>query len=383
MDTIQSLKRQIQLLQSEVQELKKSQNSNKVISHKQLGYKDSQIRFRTIFECSRLANKVISSDFKILEVNPAFVNLLGYSKAELLGNKILDYSPAEHQADWQLLQEKLWNGSTPAFNLETCLKKKDGSLIWCNINSILFEDNGQTLGYTILEDISIKREMRLYRDDFLNLASHELKTPVTSLKAVVQVMNRMIDKHTDIPQKIVQLAIDADRYIIKLTHLINDLLNSTKVSGDNLTLNKTSFTVGQLIEDCCKHITLKGTHHVDCFGDLSTPLFADKQKIDQVLVNLINNAVKYAPDDLAIDVQVEDLNDSLKISISDRGCGISPEHVPYLFEKYYRVNKSGNQGSGIGLGLYICAEIIKSHKGVIGVESTLNEGTTFWFTLPK
>jgi signal transduction histidine kinase len=225
--------------------------------------------------------------------------------------------------------------------------------------------------------------MRLYRDEFINLASHELKTPMTSLKAVVQVMNRMIVKHTDIPEKIALLAHDADRYIVKLTDLINELLNSTKVTGDKLDLNKTNFSTQQLLEDCCDHKILKGTHHVNYSGDLSAHMVADRQKIGQVVVNLINNAVKYAPQNLKIDIHVEELHDSLKLSISDGGCGISPEHVPYVFEKYYRVSKNGNQGSGIGLGLYICAEIIKSHGGSIGVESKLDEGTKFWFTLPK
>ena len=193
----------------------------------------------------------------------------------------------------------------------------------------------------------------------------------------------MRKKHTDIPVKIAQLAVDADRYIIKLTDLINDLLNSTKVSGGQLSLNKTSFTVQELLEDCAKHISLKGTHHVNHSGNLSAIMFADKEKLNQVLINLINNAIKYAPEDLEIDIHAEDLDESLKLSVLGRGCGISPEHVPYVFEKYYRVTKSGNQGSGIGLGLYICAEIIKGHRGSIGVESKLDEGTRFWFTLPK
>ena len=383
METIPALKNQIQLLELEVQRLKKSENSVKILYDEQSDYHDSQIRFRTIFESSKLANKIIASDYSILEVNTAFLDLLGYTREELIGTKILDYSPADHHPDWKLLQENLWKQSTPAFNIETCLKKKDGSLIWCNINSILFQDNDQTLGYTIIEDISIKRDMRLHRDEFINLASHELKTPVTSLKAVVQVMNRMIVKHTDIPEKITLLAHDADRYIVKLTNLINDLLNSTELSSGGLSLNKTGFTIQQLLDECSYHLTLKGTHNVNYCGDLSATLFADKQKIDQVLVNLINNAVKYAPECLEIEIQIEDLHDSLKLSVSDRGCGISPEHVPYVFEKYYRVNKDGNQGSGIGLGLYICAEIIKSHKGSIGVESKLDEGTKFWFILPK
>ena len=138
MDTIEALRKQIELQALEINRLKQSNDSSINKDGKQLD-QESQVRFRTIFECSRLANKIIASDFSILEVNQALLDLLGYStKEELIGTKILDYSPLEHHHHWKLLQENLWKQSVPSFNLETCLKKKDGSLIWCNVNSILF-----------------------------------------------------------------------------------------------------------------------------------------------------------------------------------------------------------------------------------------------------
>jgi PAS domain S-box-containing protein len=383
MDTIEALRKQNELQALEINRLKQSNDSSINKDGKQLD-QESQVRFRTIFECSRLANKIIASDFSILEVNQALLDLLGYAtKEELIGTKILDYSPLEHHHHWKLLQENLWKQSVPSFNLETCLKKKDGSLIWCNVNSLLFEDNGKVLGYTILENISVKREMRLHKDEFISLASHELKTPVTRLKAVVQVMNRMISSETQIPEKIVGLAQDADRHVVKITHLINDLLNSTKVNENQLLLNKTQFKLQHLLDVCCRPIQLKGTHKISLSGSLDITLSADKDKIGQVITNFLDNSVKYCPDNFEISIEVEDLNEGVKISVSDNGCGISPEDVPYIFDRYYWVNKNENFSSGLGLGLHTSAQIIKSHNGAIGVQSELAQGTTFWFTLPK
>jgi signal transduction histidine kinase len=105
-------------------------------------------------------------------------------------------------------------------------------------------------------------------------------------------------------------------------------------------------------------------------------------RIDQVVVNLVNNAVKYAPDQKEIYLVVEDLDDKIKISVRDTGPGIPEDKVAHLFDRYYRVDYSGAQYSGLGLGLYISAEIIKKHGGEIGVDTEVGKGSTFWFTVP-
>jgi signal transduction histidine kinase len=110
---------------------------------------------------------------------------------------------------------------------------------------------------------------------------------------------------------------------------------------------------------------------------------ADEQKIDQVLVNFVNNAVKYAPDSKEIVVEVQELHDKVKISVIDFGKGIPNDKIPFLFNSYYQIEKAEKSIQGLGLGLYISAEIIKKHNGEIGVDSEIGKGSTFWFTLPK
>jgi signal transduction histidine kinase len=125
-----------------------------------------------------------------------------------------------------------------------------------------------------------------------------------------------------------------------------------------------------------------GKHSIHIQGDKELEIYADEHRIDQVIVNLVNNAVKYAPDSKDIFITIEKEQDQVKIAVRDDGPGISEDKIPHLFDRYYRVHSTGYQGSGLGLGLYICAEIIKRHGGEIGVESELGKGSTFWFTLP-
>ncbi len=380
MNTIKSLESEIDALKKENQRL--IYNSNLANTNTE-AHREYDARFKTIFEFSRLGNKVITADLTILQVNPAMVALLGYSEQEeIIGTRILDYSPPDHHKHWELLQDHLWQRSTQSFSLETCLIKKDGSIIWCHVTSILFPDKGELLGYTIIEDITEQHYLRIQKEEFISIASHELKTPITSLKAVLQLMNHMIKNETVITEKIIKLGKDAELYTNKLTNLVGDLLNSTKIAQGQLSLNKINFPLSQVIEGCCNHVRLDDKHYISHDGDLSLEVYADKQKIDQILVNFVNNAVKYAPESEEILIGVENLDGCIKISVTDRGQGIPPEIIPHLFDRYYQANKEGNHNAGLGLGLYISSEIIKRHGGEMGVESKLGQGATFWFTIP-
>jgi PAS domain S-box-containing protein len=356
-------------------------------SHNQIDleklYLESQSRFEAVFEASSLGNKIISSDFKIQQVNPAMVKLLGFeTKEEILGTKILDYAPADKHADWMLLQNKLWHTNMPSFSLETQLIKKDGSVFWCKVTSILFKDNGETLGYTIIEDISERYRLQRYKEDFISVASHELKTPLTLLTANLQVMNRLLQKETVITDKILKLSAKSELFVTKLNGLVSDLLNTTQVEQGMLSLNKTRFKVSKIIDECCNHLQIDGKHAISYKGDRSIEVFADEHKIEQVLLNLVNNAVKYAPNSADIIIEVGQMPDKVKISVTDKGNGISKKDVPFLFDRYFQVKKDRNYTKGLGLGLYISATIIKQHDGHIGVESEPGNGSTFWFTLP-
>lgn len=381
MESINDLKNQISELTSENERLSEQALQLAGVTR---AFQESQSRFRAIFEASRLGNKIIASDLKILQVNAALVKLLGYSaKEDIVGTAILEYSPPERHDEWVHLQQQLWTHLAPSFSLETILIRRDGIRIWCQVTSILFKDNEETLGYTIIEDITEQYKLRQQKEEFISVASHELKTPFTALKASLQMMNRMLDKGDGANDQMRKLARSAEKSAIKLTYLIADLLNTTKIEHGQLALNRTTFPVHEMIQICCSHIEQEGTYQLDFEGDHSALIYGDQQKIEQVLINLLNNAIKYAPKSLRITLRIEQLPSAVKMTVIDKGPGIAPEHLSQLFDRYFRVDPQKSHTSGLGLGLYICAEIIRRHDGEMGVNSEPGKGASFWFTLPE
>jgi len=217
------------------------------------------------------------------------------------------------------------------------------------------------------------------KDSFISIASHELKTPLTSLKGSIQVLAQMKDAPTP---KLPMLVEQASKSMNKVTTLVDDLLNASRMAEGQLHLKKTRFNLSKAIDECCLHITVAGTYQILTQGVRDAEVYADSERIQRVIINFVNNAVKYAARSKDVIIRVEQEGGSTKVSVIDKGPGIAADKLPHLFERFYRADENGGQYSGLGLGLYISAEIIKKHGGQIGVESKPGEGSTFWFTLP-
>ncbi|MCX8523874.1 ATP-binding protein [Chryseobacterium formosus] len=272
--------------------------------------------------------------------------------------------------------------SREPYNAEYKIKKKDQSIHWIHSSGLpSYDANGLAIGMTgIALDITKRKNYETQKDDFLGIASHELKTPITSLKATIQLLTRLKENpnHPMIPKLIDQ----SSQSLEKLNTLVDDLLNMHRISEDQLQLKKQNFNISKMLEGCCNDIRLDGKFKLIIDGDLSTTVTADENRIEQVVVNFVNNAVKYAADSEKIHLIIEPTEKNVKVTVKDFGAGIDPSVQPYLFDRYYRATHEGRKYSGLGLGLYISSEIIKKHGGEIGVESTVGEGSSFWFTLP-
>jgi PAS domain S-box-containing protein len=258
----------------------------------------------------------------------------------------------------------------------------DESVHWIRVQGSVYYDNHKQpiriLG-TLLDITQVKR-LEQQKDDFISIASHELKTPITSLKASLQLLEKLEDNPTSpIVPKLIEQSLKS---MGKVSTLVDDLLNVSRSRDSQLQLNKSTFNIAELLEGCCNHVRIAGKHTLTIKGDRSIRINADEHAIDQVIVNFVNNAVKYAPDSLEIFMNIESLGDKVKISVQDTGPGVPIEKVPYLFDRYYQAQPAGFNNSGLGLGLYISSEIIRKHGGEIGVDSVIGEGSTFWFTLP-
>jgi len=223
-------------------------------------------------------------------------------------------------------------------------------------------------------------ELLKQKDDFISIASHELKTPITTLKASLQLINRV--KADPSPKKLNNLIELSVKSLDKVSVLIEDLLNVSKLNQGQLHFNKKQFVIAEIVDDCCHHVRMEGKYMLKTTGNKDLEVYADVDRIEQVVINFVNNAIKYAPATKEITINIEEVDGFAKVSVIDNGPGISSEKLAHLFERYYRVDNVGNQTSGLGLGLYICSEIIKKHDGKIGVDSIPGKGSTFWFTLP-
>lgn len=220
------------------------------------------------------------------------------------------------------------------------------------------------------------------KDDFIGIAAHELKTPLTSIKAYLQFMGRVKFENSD-GAKIYPFISKANSQVNRLTEIIKDLLDVSRINENQLGLKLDSFTIREAILEASDEIfnSIK-THQLILEGDPDILVEADKFRIEQVLINLISNAIKYSPKADKVIAEILREGDFVKVSIIDFGIGIPKENLQFVFHRYFRVEVTSQNFSGMGLGLYISKGIIERHGGKIGVISAENKGSTFWFTLP-
>ncbi|TSJ36537.1 PAS domain-containing protein [Mucilaginibacter corticis] len=280
-------------------------------------------------------------------------------------------------ADWRASMR-----TGEAFEKRIRLVDRDGLYEWHLLKAALFLDEEGQLTNWFGSCANIQQHVldMKKKDDFINIASHELKTPITSLKGLLQILDRM---KGDLSNKMVPGLIDkSNRNVNRINNLVADLLNASQLNDGQLHLNKSQFNFAELIGDYVHHIRIDRQYEIITEGDRSITVLADEGRMEQVLSNLITNAIKYAPDSMQIVIRLSRTPQGILLEIVDSGPGIPPEKLPHLFERYYQVSSQSAQYSGLGLGLYICAEIIRKHGGEIGAQSVLGEGSTFWFTLP-
>ena len=229
------------------------------------------------------------------------------------------------------------------------------------------------------------RKMEIYRKEFVGNVSHELKTPIFNAQGYIETV---LDSDLDDPKFIRQYLEKANGNIERLETIVTDLLEISKFESGRIELEKQAFDLVLLIKKVIfQYQHLSQQHKVTLAvhsDEHAVFVFADPKRITQVLENLISNSIKYGKENGNTDIYIEDLDEQFLIEISDNGPGISPEHLPRLFERFYRADKSRNRKiNGTGLGLSIVKNIIEAHEQTINVRSELDNGTTFSFTLQK
>lgn len=280
-----------------------------------------------------------------------------------------------------------WNHSiatgTP-FKIEDRKRSVDGIYRWHLAHALPFKDaDGKIIAwFGVCTDIEDQKKAMEKKDEFISMASHELKTPVTSLKAFTQIMMMTFEGEGNSMAS--SMLSKMDKQINKLTGLIADLLDASKANSGELTFQNEEFDLNELIKEVTDEIQRTTSTHTIELNLLKLPIVnGDRNRLAQVIMNLLSNAIKYSPNKEKVIVTSEVAENKIRICIKDFGIGIPISQQPKLFTRFFRAsNDKTNTYPGLGLGLYISNEIIKRHQGTIDFKSEEAKGSTFCVTLP-
>lgn len=325
--------------------------------------------------------------------NRAAEKMFGYSQQEALGRHISLIIPPERLEEETYIIGEVSKGRK-VDHFQTVRMAKDGHMVPISLTvSPILDENGKIIGASkIARDLSDhlalqEEKARLYdeikalndkKDEFIGLASHELKTPLTSILAYLQILNNDISE-----ERRKEFLRRTTQQVKKLNNLVSDLLDISKIEAGKMKFDPAPFDICQVVRDAIDLITQANTTHtIRLYTDLKKFIVTgDSQRIDQVILNLLTNAIRYSPGSFEIDVYISAENGLVKVGVRDRGIGIPEDKLTQIFSRFYRINEN-KSSLGLGLGLYLSRQIIERHHGHIWAESKPGEGSVFYFTLP-
>ena len=320
--------------------------------------------------------------------------MFGFTEQEAIGKHISIIIPKDRLEEEAMIIDNIRNGRK-IDHFETVRKSKDGKAINISLTvSPVKNAAGKIIGASkVAKDITDKIELQKqrdlyteklqklnqYKDEFMVMASHELKTPITVISASLQLLEVMMkedDNYSFVDKSIKQVK--------KLSDLISSLLNVSKIQAGKLDLNLSGFDISVLLKEVKNNIELTTKNHQIIFNAPSSKLlvYADRERIEQVIINLLNNAIKYSPYSKEVIIDAKNDKGDILVSISDNGIGIPSEDLQNIFTRFYRVSGLPALFTGTGVGLYICDQIIQRHNGHIWAESKPGEGSVFYFRIP-
>lgn len=312
--------------------------------------------------------------------------IFGWSEKEFIESQEKRFSQVyKEDLPWvNKILEQLISGEVERNKVQHRSITKDGRVIWCEwFNSVLKDNDGKVKTImSLVQDITEQKQLEGQKDNFLSIVSHELKTPLTTIKACGQIAESMLETKGDAGT--LSMIKRMSSQVNKLTALVQDLLDFNKIQKGKLMYNEAFFDFNELVKEAIDDMqTISSIHKIKSNSGKTEMIFGDKDKLSQVLNNLISNAIKYSPNAGSIMVSTELQKDGIQLSVKDFGIGILAKDQKHVFEQFYRVDRD-NQTTfpGMGIGLYICSEIITRHGGKIWVESIIDKGSTFYIWLP-
>ena len=339
---------------------------------------------RIAVESGELATWHLSENLSEISASTRFNEIFGIGTDHQLSYEqaIDQIHPEYRQMVDQAVNASFTNGAL--FNVEYPLTgTSGGKQRWVrSVGKMIADEKNGNYITGVMADITEQKNDELRKNDFIAMVSHELKTPLTSMKGYIQVVLRKVKGGGD--EFITGAMQKANNQVEKMTEMIHGFLNLSRLESGKINISPEIFDLAQLIQET-KEETLTTIFSHEVIFEQAHPavIHADRYKIGQVLHNLISNAVKYSSPSSRIYVTCTSDEDFAQIKVADQGMGISQQNMPKIFDRYYRVEDNRNSAiSGFGIGLYLCREIISRHQGKIWAESELGKGSEFHVSLP-
>ena len=345
----------------------------------------SQSRLAAIVEHS--GDPIISKNLNgiILSWNQGAQNVFGYTPDEIIGKHVTTFIPHRLQEEETMIINKIKQGES-IVHFETYRLHKSGKEIQVSLTiSPIKDSTGKIIGASkIARDISAQKIVEQHKEDFVGMVSHELKTPLTSLKMFTHILSQHL--HDEADEKGAQYVWRIDEQLDRLTKLVIDFLDVTRVQQGKLEYQLSIFSMRKLIEEIKDDLhQASPSHEIIIEGKDVGKAYGDPDRIRQVLINLLTNAIKYSPKSkkIIVTIATNPTTKTLTVSVQDFGIGIALDQQKKIFNRFYQVHSPTSKTyPGLGLGLYICNEIITHNNGKLWVYSTGEKGATFFFNLP-
>jgi PAS domain S-box-containing protein len=348
--------------------------------------KQSEERFRDLYEEAPNAYLSVGADSYIERTNRRATELLGYSRDELVGRPVSDLyanTPNGKAKAQEVFQRFLAGEEIRDEELE--IRRADGSSVWINLSvrPIRDKEGRVVASRSQIVDITEHKKLDQLKDDFISLVSHELRSPMTVITGAINTALTEAERLS--PEETRQLLKDAALEADLLSNILGNLLELSRIQADRLSLHAEAISVKKIIQDAVNEVRRQSSAHrfIMNLPRKLPPVYADELRLERILYNLLENAVKYSPPSSKIRVSARPEKEHLVIGVSDQGPGISLPDQVKLFESFQRLEESRPDGTrGVGLGLLVCRRLVEAHGGQIWVESEPGHGATFFFTMP-
>lgn len=328
---------------------------------------------------------IVNTTGHIILINSQAETLFRYTREELLGQPLEMLLPERLHAAH--VRHREYYGALPHIRpmgagLELYGRRKDGSEVPVDISLGLLRFDDTFYALAAIRDITERKLLEQHKDEFISMASHELKTPLTSLMAYTDLLVGLLERENN--TQVTHYLAKMDSQLTRLTRLIADLLDIAKVQAGKLVFAEEPVMVDELVREEVEHFQPTALQHrINIEGETVCQVTGDRDRLGQVVINLLSNAIKYSPQGEQVIVRLASSASEVTISVQDFGIGIPVSHQERIFERFYRASISQQQRfPGLGIGLYISYQIIQHHGGRIWVDSVEGQGSTFSFALP-